>query len=334
MYCVVYITFPLSRLFGPMAMERDAKLRRIHYLKRQLPHMSASAFSSLLKDVDEHGSVGLHNRKHIKEATLKELNRFQEYGPMFLEVALQGGEAYKATIVNIHTLLFTAFAQGGGFYNLLMETMAKHPPNPEAPYELCLYTDEVVPGNALSHDNKRKIWVVYGSLLQFGSQVLSQESAWLTLATARSSFLAHIHGGIGQLMKIVIKEAFQSPRCDLQKAGILLKAPNGSLHRVWVKLGCFVQDGAAHRAVYGIKGDSGTRMCLLCKNMVSKKSGLVDEVGAELLVTENVKEHQLELTSDADIWRSISRIRSQQLTLYLRIISNKCGLYVLGWVVL
>lgn len=313
-----------------MAMERDAKLRRIHYLKRQLPHMSASAFSSLLKDVDEHGSIGLHQRKHIKEATLKELNRYKEYGPMFVEVPLQGDEAYKAAIVNIHTLLFTAFAQGGGFYNLLMETMTKHPPDPAAPYQLCLYTDEVVPGNALSHDNKRKIWVAYGSLLQFGPQVLSQESAWLTLATARSSFLAHVHGGIGQLMKVVIKEAFQSPRCDLQKAGILLKAPNGTLHRVWIKLGCFVQDGAAHRAVFGIKGDSGTRMCLLCKNIVSKKSDLVGEAGAEMLVTENVKEHQLELTSDADIWRSVSRMRSQQLTMYLKLISSKfvCILWV------
>lgn len=313
-----------------MAMERDAKLRRIHYLKRQLPHMSASAFSSLLKDVDEHGSIGLHQRKHIKEATLKELNRYKEYGPMFVEVPLQGDEAYKAAIVNIHTLLFTAFAQGGGFYNLLMETMTKHPPDPAAPYQLCLYTDEVVPGNALSHDNKRKIWVVYGSLLQFGPQVLSQESAWLTLATARSSFLAHVHGGIGQLMKVVIKEAFQSPRCDLQKAGILLKAPNGTLHRVWIKLGCFVQDGAAHRAVFGIKGDSGTRMCLLCKNIVSKKSDLVGEAGAEMLVTENVKGHQLELTSDADIWRSVSRMRSQQLTMYLKLISSKfvCILWV------
>ena len=195
--------------------ERTAKLQRLHFLRRQLPHLSASALSSVLEDVQRHGAVDLHQRKHIKEATMNELSKYDEYGQLFVDIVLKGDQDLKASIVNLHALLFHAFAQGGGFYKLMMETMEKHPPNPREPYSLVLYSDEVVPGNALSHDNKRKIWMVYGSLMQFGSERLSQECAWLTLASCRSSFLAQVHGGIGQLMKEIVKNAFQSTTCDL-----------------------------------------------------------------------------------------------------------------------
>jgi hypothetical protein len=147
-------------------------------------------------------------RKHIREATHKELSKYDEYGPMFCEVALEGEQPCTATIVNLHALLFAAFGQGGGFYKLLKDTMQKTPPTPHSPYQLILYSDEVVPGNVLSADNRRKCWLVYASIAQFGAEVLSQECAWLTLACCRSSFLTHCFAGIGQLMKAIIQKLF------------------------------------------------------------------------------------------------------------------------------
>ena len=78
--------------------------------------------------------------------------------------------------------------------------------------------------------------------------------------------------------------------CDLQEGGILLKGPDGDHCRIWIQLGCLVQDGAAHRAVFSVKGDSGTRCCLLCRDIISKRSKLTNEEGGEILLTDNVKE--------------------------------------------
>lgn len=289
--------------------------------------MTASALSSLLEEVHKHGDAGLYQRKHIKEATEKELSRYDEYGDLFVEVPLFGSANCTAYIVNLHALFFAAFAQGGGFYKLLLETMTRHPPSMSNAYDLVLYSDEVVPGNALSHDNRRKIWMVYASVLQFGAQALSQEFAWLTLSCCRSTFLSQVHGGIGQLMKCLVKNIFQNDKCDVQRAGIVLRAPNGSLHRIWIKLGCFVQDGAAHKSVWGIKGDAGTRCCMLCKNVISKRSGLTNEEAGEILVTENVPEEMLQLTTNDDIWKSVSKLESNANSMSL--IMCLASLYVL-----
>ena len=88
------------------AMDRDSKLRRLHYLRKKLPHMSASALAGVLEEVQKHGAVDLHQRKHIREATHQELSKYDEYGPIFCEVVLEGEQPCKATIVNLHALLF------------------------------------------------------------------------------------------------------------------------------------------------------------------------------------------------------------------------------------
>ena len=126
-----------------------------------------------------------------------------------------------------------------------------------------------------------------------------------------------MNAGIGQLFKQIIKHTFQSDGVDLEKGGFVLKSPQGSLHRLYLKLGCFVQDGAAHRAMFSIKGDSGTRCCLLCKNIISHRSSLVDEAGCEILVTDLVKESQLDLTNDKDIWSTVARLKANHTTMFL-----------------
>ena len=47
---------------------RAEKLRRLNLMRKKLPYMSAASLSGVLKDVEEHGTPGLHQQKHIKEA--------------------------------------------------------------------------------------------------------------------------------------------------------------------------------------------------------------------------------------------------------------------------
>ena len=299
-------------------MEREHKLRRLHYMRKRLPHITASALSAVLADVEEYGCVDLHQRKHLKEATEYELAKYTEYGPLLCQISLatRNGDL-TACICNVKTLMFAAFQQGGAWTNLLLQTFERRKCSPQSAYNLAVYTDEVVPGNVISHDNRRKCWAIYISIMEFGVKALAQEAAWLTVACQRSSTIAQVNAGIGQLVKQIIKHTFQSDGVDLEKGGFVLKSPQGSLHRLYLKLGCFVQDGAAHRAMFSIKGDSGTRCCLLCKNIISHRSSLVDEAGCEILVTDLVKESQLDLTNDKDIWSTVARLKANHTTMFL-----------------
>lgn len=298
------------------AMERAAKLQRLHYMRRSLPHISASALAAVLEDVQKFGNVDLHQRKHIRESTEKELSKWNAYGPLFHELTLVGFEhPVQVVAVNVLTLFFAAFNQGGGWANLMMNLMQQSPPSPSNKYGLAIYSDEVVPGNTVAPDNLRKIWVIYASLIQFGPVALSQEASWLTIGCCRSSCLSLVKGGIGQLIKEILKKTFQDTNFDVTQAGFVLKSKGGEHHRIWLDLQCIVQDGAAHRATFSVKGDSGTRCCLLCKNVVSTKSGLVDEDGAAILATEFVKASQLDLTTDNDVWKTIKTLKDKHKTL-------------------
>ena len=160
--------------------------------------------------------------------------------------------------------------------------------------------------------------MIYASVIQFGPVALSQEASWLTIGCCRSSCISLVRGGIGQLVKEILKKTFQDAHFDVTQAGFVLKSKDGEQHhRIWLDLQRIVQDGAAHRAMFSVKGDSGTRCCLLCKNVVSRRSGLVDEGGATLLVTEFVKASQLDLTTDRDVWQTIKTLKDKHKTLQL-----------------
>ena len=80
--------------------------------------------------------------------------------------------------------------------------------------------------------------------------------------------------------------------------GILLKAADDSLCiNLKFKLGAFLQDGLAHKSLFSIKGDNGTRCCLLCKSVISTNSIELEEAR---LVSDIYKEADLELSTDDD----------------------------------
>ena len=64
-------------------MERAAKLRRLESLRRDNPHITASALTSLLQDIQENGMPDLVARKHVKEARDVRLQEVNSYGPLF-----------------------------------------------------------------------------------------------------------------------------------------------------------------------------------------------------------------------------------------------------------
>ena len=117
---------------------------------------------------------------------------------------------------------------------------------------LCLYSDEVCPGNVLAPDTTRKCWVVYAGLKEMDG-LLSSEHAWVTLCIVRSSLVAKLEANISQIMIRVLQLVFESPWCDVREAGMLLQPPpthaGEAPRRLFLHLALFIQDGrmAKHR---------------------------------------------------------------------------------------
>ena len=74
-------------------------------------------------------------------------------------------------------MLYHASGTSTSFANLLRRTAATKPPSVTSPWTLILYADEITPGNQLSHQNDRKVWGVYWSILEFGSAAPAKEDS-------------------------------------------------------------------------------------------------------------------------------------------------------------
>ncbi len=97
-------TKPTSLLFLE-AMERAAKLRRLEGLRRENPHISASALSSLVQDIQVNGLPDLHNRKHLKEARDFRIQEMNAYGPLFTEAPVMHKDGKERQLMFVNFFL-------------------------------------------------------------------------------------------------------------------------------------------------------------------------------------------------------------------------------------
>lgn len=306
---------PTLRDLGIAAMERADKLRRLNLFRRSLPHVSASALSAILEEVARTGLPDMRSRHSLHEATVAEISADTPYGSLLMSVPLvrSCGAHTSMLVVNPFAMLSRA-ASSVGFATLLQRRFNEVPCTPDNPWRIVLYSDEVVPGNQLSNDNKRKLWVVYWSFLELGPEALAREDAWFCMAAQRSSDVAKVAAGMSQVFGVMIKLFFGSAVHDFSTGGVVIRSPSGNMARIFAKLGMILQDGAAHKSVWHCKGDAGTKICMLCLNLYTRKSEIVDEDGEHLLTCTLVQESELHFATDADVRGSVRRLASKQLT--------------------
>ena len=138
---------------------RQSKARRLMEMRRELPHMSASAVAAILAYHKNHATDDLPStRQSIQDATLQSLPD-TPYGKMMIKssLVLKNGQSRDVHIVNPFGYLYQAFNQGGGFYKMFRRKIEQHPCSPSQPWRLAFYGDEIVPGNELNPENNRKL---------------------------------------------------------------------------------------------------------------------------------------------------------------------------------
>ena len=293
--------------------ERVAKLRRLEDLRRNNPHISASALSGVILDIEKHGLPELHCKKHVQEAREITLRDHTAYGPLLqtTNVICKDDSTKPLLHVNFLTLLQAMFGQGGGMTNLIKRTLERHPCSADRPWGLIFYNDEVVPGNVLSADTSRKVQCVYVSFKQFGPVALSSEESWFAILACRSSSVSELHAGMSQVTAALLKAILHPESCDPKVSGFLLKDKDGNTFRIHYRLEAFLQDGAAQKAIWNLKGDAGSKFCIFCQNLVTEKSGMQHEEGTDILVAGQWDLTKIQQATDLEIKGTMARLVEQ-----------------------
>lgn len=298
-------------------MERAAKLRRLEGLRRGNPHISASALSSLVQDIQVNGLPDLYSRKHIKEARDIKLQEMTAYGPLFSQAPVihKDGTERQLLFVNFFSLFFALFQQGGSFSSLVKQTLQLCPCSPEKPWELIYYSDEIVPGQFLQTDSSRKIQAVYVSIKEFGPITLSHEEAWLLLLAKRSSQVNELEASMSQVTGVLLDHLLNHNLVDPSSTGFVVKDEHGTAHTIYFTLGMMLQDGGAHKQVWSLKGDAGSKFCLFCNNLFTESSGIIAEDNEQVLVATSWSLKDVKQATDEDVLSCARRLAEKKGTL-------------------
>lgn len=173
-----------------------------------------------------------------------------------------------------------------------------------------LYLDEIVPGNLLKPDNRRKFWAFYIGFMEAGAQRATQEEFWLPLAVLRTSVANTIDGGLSQCVRLLVRSILFEP-ANLLNAGFALRLERPTLVRV--RLGRLIGDESALKAVWQSKGASGTRPCLFCANVVALASDLVGSI-PHLVDVSCADPGRFQTLKDKDLWSQFDSLQEAHRT--------------------
>jgi len=271
-------------------MERPAKLARLERFRRNKPACSARALDAILHDIQANGLPPLIDRNSMKEARNAVLHSVTPYGPIMQNITVIDKQDTAQTIciadpfASLWYFVKACSQENVGFNRILKQKLLERPPTIENPWNIIMYSDEVTPGNVIAPVNNRKFQAIYWSFMELGCNALSREDAWFTVCIEFSAWVNGMHAGISQVFAKIIKRFFQPDGFNFAKNGILLDIDHDEVDvRIWAKLGGILQDGGAHKYTWHLRGDGASKFCVLCKNLFTAESNVVDEDGSNLL---------------------------------------------------
>ena len=222
-----------------------------------------------------------------------------------IRLPCQNGEVFEWEVCRLDLLLQVLSTECEHFRSAMCEaTQAAG----TTPLHGVLYLDEVVPGNVLRPDNRRKFWALYIEILEWGAFRLCRCQWWLPIACIRSSVASSIEGGISHCVGRLAHDMLLDP-CHMATVGTTLMLPGPTLVRV--QLGTLLGDESALKSTLSTKGASGVRPCMFCANLVSRQSGLAP--GSDRLIDVSCSNpDKFQPTSDQTVWESWDTLASEQ----------------------
>ena len=230
----------------------------------QGPYVSQSALVSILRKS--------FSRKSVKRARDAALPDTTPLGPLWGHVTVEttaGGQRQFPVALPMPMLWLHA-SECAGFARFLAHKLGEHPNSARSRWNVALYADEVLPGNALKATNLRKFISFYWSWCEFDS-ALGSESVWFHLCCLRVSFLKDIKCGISQLFKQLTRLFFTAPTS--LRDGVMLSIGQSSA-MFFGQLGLVVADEVALKQLWSFRGASATLPCFFCRNLCSWSSQL------------------------------------------------------------
>ena len=172
------------------------------------------------------------------------------------------------------------------------------------PMRIVIYADSLVPGNPFRPDMGRKLMCIYWAIVDWPQHVLQRSFAWPVFSIIRTSILDDIEGGLGRLMRMMLRVFFGAVGSSFA-TGVHMCSPRGGYVLTAVFAG-FLADLLGHKELTEWKGFNGVYCCLTCGNvlnMLHRSPSNAIEVSANCHVRS-----RFVIRTNEDVWNAVDEL--------------------------
>ena len=179
----------------------------------------------------------------------------------------EGGAEFVLTYCDPNLLVAKLVDECSALQSVYEAALLRTPCREDKPWTIMVTMDEYSPGNALSHDNKRKTMNINFSFKELHGHT-QKDDAWCTPMTLRNTVAANIVGGYSRMLCVYLRRQLIGPH-GCMVVGIPLRL--GDRHVVlWATLGNLLADGEGFELAYEWRGAGSLRPCLKHYNVLAK----------------------------------------------------------------
>lgn len=170
--------------------ELSRKRRRLCGMR--VPHEKLLAIAEVV--TGESSAIGSrHALRRTLDALWRDVEQIETVG------------RFKWYTTSLPKLLSKMVAVCSDFQRALRDLFLLRPCTVEEPYSLIVYADEVVPGNVLRLENRRKMLCLYVCIRDLGTNFIKNELCWLPVAVVRASVAKEVPGGYSAFTRCLFR---------------------------------------------------------------------------------------------------------------------------------
>ena len=133
--------------------------------------------------------------------------------------------------------------------------------------DLILYGDELTPGNPMRSDGGRQAFNFYYGFVNWPRWLLHRKDGWLCFGSLQTRVIDGIVGGVGALMRTILRVFFVDGTSNCSVGFMFVH--KGETEYCKAKFKGFIADEKGLKEFCDLKGASGTKCCVSCKNVVN-----------------------------------------------------------------
>ena len=282
-------------------------------------YLSQRALAGVLKYVRDNGlpdNISRSSQYRANENIVA--NESNAYGKVLrcIDMPLESGGNFENWVCCPGPFLYSCCKSSAPVRELLRRSLQAHPCSLASPWHIILYFDGISPRDPLAKGKDyRGVDAVYWSFAEFDNS-LGNEDAWFTLNTARCAKIKSIPGGIGQCIKMILKEVVFNTAggFNFETSGVTVDvSENGdatSHATIVAQLSCVIGDEEALRELHMNKGHAGSKPCALCRNVLNRKFDYLRYDASGIFVTDACLDaSKIRKNDDATIITILERLR-------------------------